>query len=176
MPNFTEDQLRVVFDLFDCDGCGFIMINEMPLALKALGLNLSQVAVDKAVTDATEEGVTRITFDHFKQIALPQSIGRNSEEEIQFTFKLLDRKNRGAIDIEDLIAATSDMADLGPAGEKPHRKLFAEFIRESNSAFPVPQSVDENGNPVSNSLAGTVDEQQFAAAVRLAVHYKPRVK
>lgn len=169
MPNFTDDQLRVVFDLFDCDGCGFIMVGELPLALKALGLNLTQAEIDHAVSDATEEGITRITFDHFRQIALPMAILRNSEEEIKFTFKLLDRKNRGALDVEDLMAATTDMAGLSAAGDKPHRKLFAEFVREANSAFPVPH--EDQGH-----ASGTVDEQQFAAAVRLAVHFKPRVR
>ena len=176
MPNFTEDQLRVVFDLFDCDGSGFIMISEMPLALKALGLNLSQVAIEQAIADATDEGVSRITFDHFRQIALPQAIARNSEEEIKFTFKLLDRKNRGAVDVEDLMAATADITNVSGSseGEKPYRKIFAEFVREANSAFPVPENGnDDNSN---NNTAGVVDEQQFAAAVRLAVHFKPRVK
>lgn len=170
MPNFTEEHLRVVFDLFDCDGCGFIMVGELPLALKALGLTLTQVEIDSAVADATEEGISRITFDHFRSIAQPMAIARNSDEEIKFTFRLLDRKHRGAIDVEDLMAATTDMATLSAAGEKPHRKLFAEFVREANSAFPVPQE-EQNGG-----ASGTVDEQQFAAAVRLAVHFKPRVR
>lgn len=175
MPSFTEEQLRVVFDLFDCDGSGFVGVTEMPLALKALGLALTQADVDKAVADATDDGITRVTFDHFKSIALPQAVARNSDAEIRFTFALLDRKGRGAIDVEDLVAATQDMSSIGSAGEKPHRKLFAEFVRECNAAFPAPPAADGGAASAAAGSCGSVDEQQFAASVRLAVHSKPRV-
>jgi hypothetical protein len=115
-----------------------------------------------------------VTFDHVRQIALPQAVARNSDEEIRQTFKLLDRKARGAVDVEDLVAASHDVSSLGPLGEKPLRKMFAEFVREANGAFPVPPPESAGAGAVA--ATGTVDEQQFAAAVRLAVHFKPRVR
>jgi hypothetical protein len=190
MSFLTDSQLFSVFELFDADGCGFIEVAELPLALQALGLGVVPPAeLDGAVLAVAGEGATRLSFDDFKGIAVPRAAARNSSTEAAIAFEHLDRRQRGFVDLEDLMAAARDLGDLqtllplpgttaqheaplaskaAAAGDaaglqRRYRKIFGEFLREAAALVP---SVAPECPP------GAIDQGQWNAAMRAAAQDK----
>merc|ERR1712007_388206 len=64
----TQDQVEEIkeaFDLFDTDGSGSIDVNELKVAMKALGMDAKSEEIRKLINDIDSDGDGTIDFDEF---------------------------------------------------------------------------------------------------------------
>merc|ERR1712086_1093541 len=64
----TQDQVEEImeaFDLFDTDGSGSIDVNELKVAMKALGMDAKSEEIRKLINDIDTDGDGTIDFDEF---------------------------------------------------------------------------------------------------------------
>lgn len=136
MSNITDEQLRSVFDLFDADGSGFVDVEELGLAMNALGFGmLPKEEVDALVAEATSEGNSRIEFADFRKLCKTRMSTRNSIEEMRKAYKLFDQGAKDQLTVDDFVAIAKELGEI-PAGdaaaEKRYRDIFTETIRFAN--------------------------------------------
>ncbi len=60
--------LMQAFDLFDADGSGSIDLNEMRIAMKALGFNQTKEEVRRMVAEVDDDGSHSIEFGEFLKL------------------------------------------------------------------------------------------------------------
>merc|ERR1712072_1489137 len=72
----TQDQVEEIkeaFDLFDTDGSGSIDVNELKVAMKALGMDAKSEEIRKLINDIDSDGDGTIDFDEFLAMMTPVS-------------------------------------------------------------------------------------------------------
>ncbi|XP_046844628.1 calmodulin-4-like [Xenia sp. Carnegie-2017] len=68
--NYKE--VREAFDSFDENGDGYISRNELVLAMKKVGENLSEVEIDSMIRNADINKDGKVSFEEFKRMMTPK--------------------------------------------------------------------------------------------------------
>lgn len=137
-PSEIRD-LRLVFDIFDALGKGFIGPNELKKAMKALGFKVTRDQARQVIQDASLRGGGVVDFNEFLDIVIDrQGDSRDIYEEIMQGFKMFDYESTGKISMEDLKQSARD------AGVKFSKQELQEMMEEA----------DLNGD-------GFVDKEEF---------------
>lgn len=101
----TDERIRNVFDLFDADGSGFVEVEELSLALQAVGLGaVPKDTVDRLLADICVEGAIQLDFSDFRRFVRSLCSHRRSLEEASWLFQVM---------------ATAPAADVGEDDENP---------------------------------------------------------
>ena len=101
MSSVTDEQIMQIFNLFDADGSNFIELDELSMALQALGFGaLPKEDVDALINEACPEGTTQVDFAAFRKMVHSKMSVRNSVDEITEAFKLFAADGEG-VTVED---------------------------------------------------------------------------
>merc|ERR1712171_23111 len=87
----TQDQVEEIkeaFDLFDTDGSGSIDVNELKVAMKALGMDAKSEEIRKLINDIDSDGDGTIDFDEFLAMMTARKQGEDTREDLLKVFKL----------------------------------------------------------------------------------------
>merc|ERR1711991_1124475 len=79
----TQDQVEEIkeaFDLFDTDGSGSIDVNELKVAMKALGMDAKSDEIRKLINDIDSDGDGTIDFDEFLAMMTARKQGEDTRE------------------------------------------------------------------------------------------------
>merc|ERR1711943_65841 len=101
----TEDQvaeIKEAFDLFDTDGSGSIDVNELKVAMKALGMDAKSDEIRKLINDIDSDGDGTIDFDEFLAMMTARKQGEDTREDLLKVFKLFDDDKTGTISFKNL--------------------------------------------------------------------------
>merc|ERR1712022_81820 len=96
----TQDQVEEIkeaFDLFDTDGSGSIDVNELKVAMKALGM------------DADGDGT--IDFDEFLAMMTARKQGEDTREDLLKVFKLFDDDKTGTVSFKNLKRVCQELGE-----------------------------------------------------------------
>jgi len=74
------EEIKEAFDLFDTDGSGSIDVNELKVAMKALGMDAKSEEIRKLINDIDTDGDGTIDFDEF--LAMMTARKQVSEERV----------------------------------------------------------------------------------------------
>merc|ERR1712107_480601 len=77
----TQDQVEEIkeaFDLFDTDGSGSIDVNELKVAMKALGMDAKSEEIRKLINDIDSDGDGTIDFDEFLAMMTARKQGEDT--------------------------------------------------------------------------------------------------
>jgi hypothetical protein len=77
-----RENLKKAFDMFDIDGSGEIDVDEMELAMKALGMDVTHDEVHKLIMDADEDHSGEIGFDEFVEIMSLRMMSDDAKNQI----------------------------------------------------------------------------------------------
>merc|ERR1712086_393293 len=81
----TQDQVEEIkeaFDLFDTDGSGSIDVNELKVAMRALGMDAKSEEIRKLINDIDTDGDGTIDFDEFLAMMTARKQGEDTREDL----------------------------------------------------------------------------------------------
>lgn len=141
---------KEAFELFDTDGSGTISLNELKVAIKALGMDINSLEVQKMIRDIDADGDGTIDLDEFHDMMNAE--GEVSREELGRLFKLFDSDKSTELTLENLRTISHQLDEKGQDGTMiTDHELLA--------------LLEDHGRP-SSSGRPVMDEDAFVAACR----------
>merc|ERR1711906_36338 len=105
----TQDQVEEIkeaFDLFDTDGSGSIDVNELKVAMKALGMDAKSEEIRKLINDKTGT----VSFKNLKRVC--QELGENmTDDELKEMMDWADKDGDGVLNEDEFINAVMRKKD-----------------------------------------------------------------
>ncbi len=111
--NQQFSEFKEAFSIFDKDGDGTVTSEELAVVLRSIGLNPSKRELQGLIKEADVDGNNTIELNEFlalmakKMVRQEYDAGRNddvtmTEQEIEKTFKVFDRKGKGFICADEI--------------------------------------------------------------------------
>uniref|UniRef100_A0A3Q4B1G0 EF-hand domain-containing protein n=1 Tax=Mola mola TaxID=94237 RepID=A0A3Q4B1G0_MOLML len=150
-PELTEEQkqeIREAFELFDTDGCGYIDVKELKVAMRALGFEPKKEEIKKMISDVDKDGTGKISFADFLAVMTQKMAEKDSKEEILKAFRLFDDDETGKISFKNLKRVAKEL------GENLTDEELQEMIDEA----------DRDGD-------GEVNQQEFLRIMKKTCLY-----
>merc|ERR1711953_1606957 len=110
----TEEQMeeiREAFGLFDADASGMIDVRELKAAMRALGFEVKNEELKKMVTDIDNDGNDTIEFAEFLEMMTGKMGEKDSREDIEKGFKLVDDDNTNKISFRNLARVAEELGE-----------------------------------------------------------------
>merc|ERR1711918_7067 len=133
----TQDQVEEIkeaFDLFDTDGSGSIDVNELKVAMKALGMDAKSEEIRKLINDIDTDGDGTIDFDEFLAMMTARKQGEDTREDLLKVFKLFDDDKTGTVSFKNLtddeLKEMMDWADKDGDGVLNEDEFINAVMRE----------------------------------------------
>lgn len=79
-------EIREVFEQFDSDGGGSIDVDELRMAMKSLGQNLTKAEAEALMLELDTGGDGSIEFSEFVEFIKPKILGQDFQEEVKGQF------------------------------------------------------------------------------------------
>ena len=96
------EDFREAFSLFTSDDDGTIRVEELTLVMKALGSQITSNELDDIIADMDMSGNGFLEFPEFVILLTSHMMNLSKEEEIISSFKVIDTKKDGNIDLAEL--------------------------------------------------------------------------
>lgn len=138
----SEDQIAVtkeVFDQFD-DEDGYLSVQKLGDVMKSLGYNMKKTQLKELMDQVDQDGSGTVDFEEFLPL-VAHELKKKEDEKFYYTlFRILDKKKRGWIGVDDLRFILEGLAE--------EVDLTSEEINDMIT------DIDEDGN-------GQVSFQEF---------------
>ncbi len=130
-------EIKEAFDLFDASGSGMINLQDLKVALRALGFEPAKQEIKRLINDLNKqnqqtrevdrekEGTVTIDFNDFKNIMTTKMSERDADKELEKAF-ILFSNNKDHITLEDLQYIAKEL------GEQMTDDELREMIFEAN--------------------------------------------
>ncbi|KAJ1696834.1 hypothetical protein LUZ63_005346 [Rhynchospora breviuscula] len=106
-----RQEIREAFDLFDTDGSGTIDAKELNVAMRALGFEMTEQQIEQMIADVDKDGSGAIEFEEFVQMMTAKIGERDTKEELNKAFHLIDQDKNGKISVEDIQRIAKDLGE-----------------------------------------------------------------
>jgi len=133
------DDAQNTFHLFDKKGNGQVSTKELSKVFQSLALKVDQEKLKSWADDVDDEATGFVNWDQFKVIYETKLKEDEDERELKDAFRVLDKGNKGVIDVKDLRWILESLGDDLTSDE------IEDMITET----------DTDGS-------GTVDYEEFA--------------
>merc|ERR1712178_154913 len=110
----TQDQVEEIkeaFDLFDTDGSGSIDVNELKVAMKALGMDAKSEEIRKLINDIDSDGDGTIDFDEFLAMMTARKQGGDTREDLLKVVNLFDDDKTGTVSFKNLKRVCQELGE-----------------------------------------------------------------
>merc|ERR1711896_90414 len=104
--------IREAFSLFDADASGMIDVRELKAAMRALGFEVKNEELKKMVADVDNDGNGTIEFGEFLEMMTGKMGEKDTREDIEKVFKLLDDDNTNKISFRNLARVDEELQDM----------------------------------------------------------------
>merc|ERR1712006_39040 len=105
------EEIKEAFDLFDTDGSGSIDVNELKVAMKALGMDAKSEEIRKLINDIDSDGDGTIDFDEFLAMMTARKQGEDTREDLLKVFKLFDDDKTGTVSFKNLKRVCQELGE-----------------------------------------------------------------
>eukprot|EP00755_Sulcionema_specki_P018616 Sspe_Gene.67346::Locus_39740_Transcript_1_1_Confidence_1.000_Length_542::g.67346::m.67346/K16465/CETN1; centrin-1 len=127
--SLSMEQIKEAFHLFDTDGSGAIDNDEMALAMKALGFELSKEEITEMIRAVDKDSNSLIEYDEFEKMLVSRMTAKDSDEEIKRAFDAFDLDKSGTVSVDNLVAVAKK---LGEDAEGARERL-AEYVAAASN-------------------------------------------
>jgi calmodulin len=125
--NLTENlkycEIKEIFQTFDKDNDGLILIKELGTIMRALGQNPTEQDIQDINKTYDRDETGKIEFNDFFHLVQQRMKDPPFEEELIEAFKLSDKENYGIITADEIIHVMSN------SGEKLNKEEIDELLR-----------------------------------------------
>jgi centrin-1 len=129
IADLTEEQkqeIREAFDQFDTDGSGSIDPQELRMAMRALGFDVTREEMREMITKTVGPNCPTLDFAQFFEMMAQKILERDPLKEMLKAFELFDKDHNGSISLRDLKSATIEL------GENLTDDELREMIKEAD--------------------------------------------
>jgi len=133
------DDAKNTFHLFDKKGDGLVSTKELSKIFQSLALKVEGEKLKEWSDEVDEEATGFINWDQFKGIFEIKLKEDEDERELKDAFRVLDKGNKGVIDVKDL-----------------------RWILESLGDDLTPEEIEDMITETDTDGSGTVDYEEFA--------------
>jgi CDGSH-type Zn-finger protein len=185
----TDEQMRQVFDIFDADGSGYVEVEELGLAMQALGIGpLAKADTDALVKDFCAEGTVQVDLREFKRMAHSRIADRDSSDEAVKNFHLFlessaDPRSEGTVkaslNVEDLLVVARQVGELPPGDVVAESRLRNTFERviAASSSYAASESQDSIDLPTwVRVMRESVSDKRHRVRDTSSYHIRTRAK
>jgi len=109
--------LREVFDLFDRDSDGKLLVQDIPLVIRSLGGNPTNAEMKDLISSADSSERGSIDFPAFKQLANKAINNMRNDDAIIAAFKQFDKDGKGTVSCVEIRTVLTTMGDVITADE-----------------------------------------------------------
>ena len=117
-------EVKATFSLFDKDGDGLIVTNELGAVMRSLGQNPTVAQLQNMINEFDTDGDGAIDFPEFVSMMARTMNATATEEEIRGAFRVLDKNGDGFISAAELRQVMTNL------GEKVTDEEVNEMIHE----------------------------------------------
>lgn len=143
LTRHRRQEIKEAFELFDTDNSGTIDAKELNVAMRALGIEMTEEEIKKMIADVDKNGTGVIDFDEFEHMMTAKIGERDARDELMKAFRIIDEDKNGKISDVDIMRVTKDLGETFTLDE------IREMINEA----------DRNGD-------GEVDAEEFVRIMR----------
>merc|ERR1711991_916698 len=136
----TEEQIeeiREAFNLFDADNSGAIDVRELKAAMRALGFEVKKEELKKMISDIDNDGNGSIEFGVFLEMMTGKMGEKDTREDIEKVFKLLDDDNTNKISFRNLARVAQEL------GENIDEEELQDMINQADRDGDGEINIDE---------------------------------
>lgn len=103
--------IREAFNLFDVDKTGTIDANELRVALRAMGFDVSKGDIREIMRDYDRDGTGELKLQDFTDIMTSKLQSRDPKEEMLQAFELYDEDGTGKITLSNIRKVAEQMGE-----------------------------------------------------------------
>jgi len=133
------DDAKSTFVLFDKKGDGFVSTKEIGKVFSTLALKIDGEKLKEWLDEIDEEATGQVNWDQYKSIFERKLKEDNDERELKEAFRVLDKGNKGVIDVKDL-----------------------RWLLQSLGDDLKPEEIEDMISETDTDGSGTVDYEEFA--------------
>ena len=104
-------EIKEAFDLFDSEGTGTIDVNDLKVALRALGFEPKKEDIKRMISELDVEGNGVIEFSQFLDLMTTKMAERDPREEMLKAFRLFDEDESGRISFKNLKRVAKELGE-----------------------------------------------------------------
>ena len=137
-PGLSVDEIEEIkeaFDIFDTEGQGEILANDLLEAMKSLKYDEKNPGIYKMIDDFNTENNGIITFEDFLDMMTARISERNSKEDLKRVFNLFDDERKGYITVDNLKKIASELGEEIPEEELNEIVLRADLDGDKQLGF-----------------------------------------
>ena len=82
-----EDEIKMLFDMFDLDGSGTISVEELKSVMRMLGFNPTEEEIRKMIAEVDDSGDGEIDLPEFTKLVRTKLDENTANEELEEVFK-----------------------------------------------------------------------------------------
>ncbi|KAI3385118.1 hypothetical protein SNEBB_002577 [Seison nebaliae] len=97
-----ENDIRKTFNQYDKEGIGEIPTATLGTVMRNLGHNLKPEQLQECIEAVDGDGSGTVDFEEFLALMIKKTKEAEDEQELREAFRVLDKNNRGVIDVADL--------------------------------------------------------------------------
>ena len=95
-------QIKEAFELFDWDGSGAIDVEELKLAMQALGIMMTPQEIVDTMQKVDKDANNTIEYPEFEMMMMDCFESRDTKEEMKKAFSYFDLDKTGNITVDNL--------------------------------------------------------------------------
>ena len=111
MSDHDEERIRDAFDLIDSDGSGSIDVQELHIAMTALGFHPTPKQLREMMDAVDTDGSGMVEFGEFREMMLAKLSEKDAENDLKLAFELFDQEGKGFISTDDLERVANQIGD-----------------------------------------------------------------
>ncbi|CAN0368049.1 unnamed protein product, partial [Discosporangium mesarthrocarpum] len=135
-----EEELRTIFELFDCDRDGFLTQSEIREILWSLGQHPTEDDMEDMIRKHDTNGNGTLEFDEFKKLFQERLTFKNTREEYAEAFRAVDKNKDGKLSIGELNRL---MVGVGcELTETELHEIFGKFDMDSDGRIDNNEFID----------------------------------
>ena len=104
-------EIKEAFDLFDTDGGGSIDPQELKDSINSLGMETKNQSIYQMINELDADGSGSIEFGEFFDLMTASKDMKNSKEDAEKVFKLLEENGGGYISLNSLTKVVRDLGE-----------------------------------------------------------------
>lgn len=130
-----QEEILECFRLFDRDGDGLVNVTDVATMLRSLGFVVLAEQVRAFEAEMRRQRTTTVNFQTFSSIANKGFPRRADPVEVLAAFHLLDREEKGSVNVEELHHLLTTLGDR--LSEEDWQMLLARTLTVRECATPV---------------------------------------
>jgi centrin-1 len=117
-------EIRDAFNLFDCDGDGFINHYDLKTTLNSLGFQFTEPEIERLIAEVDPKKTGVIDFENFSELIHAKMAEREQVDDLRSVFDMIDEDQTGFVSFTNLKRVAAELGET--LGDQELRDMLME--------------------------------------------------